>query len=136
MLSHRGLSKAAANDKTYRDDNNRHPAASWLAHGGRGSHKASSTGDEDKERMTMVLAIVPPDGKTSVVGAKSAVLRRSFAELVEAHTVRSGQEPHTPGGTKSACCKFAVSPGNRGPTLRGAARSRRPRARCGFAVSP
>ena len=45
--------------------------------------RSSSIGDEDKERMAMVPAIVPPDGKTSTVGAKDAVLRRSFAELVE-----------------------------------------------------
>ena len=48
-----------------------------------GTDGVSSFGDEDKERMTMVLAIVPTDGKTSIVGAKDAVLRRSFAEPVE-----------------------------------------------------
>ena len=35
----RNLSKAAGNDETYRIDNIRHLATSWLAHGGRGSPK-------------------------------------------------------------------------------------------------
>ena len=63
--------------------------------------RSRSIGDEDKERMTRVPAIVPPDGKTSIVGAKDAVLRRSLAESVEVQAQETT-----------------------GPTLRGAARSR------------
>ena len=36
----RNLLKAAGNDETYRSDNSRHVAASWLAHSVRGSPKA------------------------------------------------------------------------------------------------
>ena len=36
----RNLSKAAENDENFRGDDSRHLAASWLAHGGRGSPKA------------------------------------------------------------------------------------------------
>ena len=39
------------------------------------------------------------------------------------HTARSDHEPHTPGGT-IVDVGLAVSPKNRGPRLRGAARSR------------
>ena len=56
------------------------------------------------------------------------------------HTARSGQEPHTPGGTKNALWVRGEPRKTAGPTLRGAARSRTlqegPRMRCVLAVSP
>ena len=56
------------------------------------------------------------------------------------HTARSGQEPHTPGGTKCVLRVGGEPRKTAGPTLRGAARSRTlqegPNVCCGLAVSP
>ena len=47
----RNLSNSAGNDETCRGDNSRHPAASWLARGGRGSPKARESPIAEAERQ-------------------------------------------------------------------------------------
>ena len=54
----RNLSKAAGNDETYRGDNSRHLAASWLAHDGRGSPKARESPIAEAARAGSVAALV------------------------------------------------------------------------------
>ena len=60
MLSHCGpyLSKAAVNDETYRGDNSRHLAASWLAHDGRGCPKARGSPFAEAARAGSMAAFV------------------------------------------------------------------------------
>ena len=54
----RNLSKAAGNDETYRGDNGRHLAASWLAHDDRGSPKARESPIAEAARAGSVAALV------------------------------------------------------------------------------
>ena len=70
--------------------------------------RSRSIGDEDKERMTMVLAIVPPDGRPVLLAPRvlscgdRLLMWRYKPSKPRSHTKRSGQEPYTPGGTKCA----------------------------------
>ena len=81
-----------------------------------------------------------PDAAHSRRDQMYAVGQRCAQDNRGSHTVRSGQVPHTPGGTKCMLWVSGVPKKTAGPTLRGAAKCRTlqegPNKSCGLAVSP
>ena len=102
--------KAAEDDETYWDDNIRHPAMSWLAHGGRGTPKAREQLVAEAALAGGMAALVPessaPQGAVKSWGQcalNKAMVRRIMRERSAAPIADVKKEAGPPLAKKPKC---------------------------------